>query len=151
FVSAWKVMAGQAPSLKGAIVFIGTSAAGLQDLRSTPNWSAIPGVEVHAQIVEQIITGNFLQRPIWANDLESGLLLVLGLAMIVLVPWLRPTFCALLGGLSVMIAAGLGWLAFRELGWLLDPLFPSVGAGAVFLTMLLLSFQRSDIDRRRVR
>jgi adenylate cyclase len=151
FVSAWKVIAGQAPSLKGAIVFIGTSAAGLQDLRSTPNWSAIPGVEVHAQIVEQIITGNFLQRPIWANDLESGLLLVLGLAMIVLLPWLRPTFCALLGGLSGLIAVTLGWLAFRELGWLLDPLYPSVGAGAVFLTMLLLSFQRSDVERRRVR
>jgi adenylate cyclase len=151
FVSAWKVIAGQAPSLKGAIVFIGTSAAGLQDLRSTPNWSAIPGVEIHAQIVEQIITGNFLQRPIWANDLESGLLLVLGVAMIGLLPWLRPTFCALLGGLSVLIAVMLGWWAFDELGWLLDPLYPSAGAGAVFLTMLLLSFQRSDVERRRVR
>ena len=151
FVSAWKVIAGQAPSLKGAVVFIGTSAAGLQDLRSTPNWSAIPGVEIHAQIVEQIITGNFLQRPIWANDLEAGLLLVLGVAMIGLLPWLRPIGCALLGGASVVLAVSLGWWAFANLGWLLDPLYPAGGAGAVFLTMLLLSFQRSDVERRRVR
>jgi adenylate cyclase len=37
------------------------------------------------------------------------------------------------------------------LRWLLDPLYPTAGAGAVFLTMLMLSFQRSDIERRLVR
>jgi adenylate cyclase len=151
FISAWKVIAGQAPSLKGAVVFIGTSAAGLQDLRSTPRVSAIPGVEIHAQIVEQIITGDLLQRPIWADDLETGALLVMGIAMIGLLPWLRPIGCAILGGSCVVIAFGLGWWAFAQVGWLLDPLYPSAGAGAVFLTMLMLSFQRSDIERRQVR
>ncbi|MGH6893402.1 MAG: CHASE2 domain-containing protein, partial [Dongiaceae bacterium] len=151
FLSAWKVIAGQAASLKGAVVFIGTSAAGLQDLRSTPNVSAIPGVEIHAQIVEQIITGDLLQRPIWADDLETGALLVMGLAMVGLLPWLRPIGCAILGGMCVVIAFGLGWWAFANLRWLLDPLYPAAGGGAVFLTMLLLSFQRSDVERRRVR
>jgi adenylate cyclase len=151
FVSAWKVIAGQAPSLRGAIVFIGTSAAGLQDLRSTPKVAAIPGVEIHAQIVEQIITGDLLQRPIWADDLESGALLIMGIAMIGLLPWLRPIGCAIFGGSCVQIAYVLGGWAFAELGWLLDPLYPSAGAGAVFLTMLMLSFQRSDVERRQVR
>jgi len=150
FVSAWKVMAGQAQDLKGAVVFIGTSAAGLQDLRSTPKVAAIPGVEIHAQVVEQIITGDLLQRPIWADDLESGALLVMGIAMIGLLPWLRPIGCAVLGGSCVVVAFGLGWWTFSELGWLLDPLYPSAGAGAVFLTMLMLSFQRSDVERRQV-
>jgi len=151
FVSAWKVIAGQAPSLRGAIVFIGTSAPGLQDLRSTPLVSAIPGVEIHAQIIEQIISGDLLQRPIWADDLETGALLVMGLAMIGLMPWLRPIGCALVGGVCVITAFGVGWWAFDQLRWLLDPLYPAAGAGAVFLTMLMLSFQRSDIERRQVR
>jgi adenylate cyclase len=151
FVSAWKVLAGQAPSLRGAIVFIGTSAPGLKDLRSTPGVPAIPGVEIHAQIIEQIIAGDLLQRPIWADDLETGALLVMGLAMIGLMPWLRPLGCALVGGVCVIAAFGVGWWAFDQLRWLLDPLYPTAGAGAVFLTMLMLSFQRSDIERRQVR
>ena len=151
FVSAWKVIAGQAPNLRGAVVFIGTSAPGLQDLRSTPLVSAIPGVEIHAQIIEQIVTGDLLQRPIWADDLETGALLLMGIAMIGLMPWLRPAGCAAVGGVCVAAAFGAGWWAFDHLRWLLDPLYPTAGAGAVFLTMLMLSFQRSDIERRLVR
>jgi adenylate cyclase len=151
FVSAWKVIAGQAPNLRGAIVFIGTSAPGLQDLRSTPLVSAIPGVEIHAQIIEQIITGDLLQRPIWADDLETGALLVMGLAMIGLMPWLRPLGCAVVGGVCVIAAFGAGAWSFHQLRWLLDPLYPTAGSGAVFLTMLMLSLQRSDVERRRIR
>jgi adenylate cyclase len=151
YISAWKVIAGQAPNLAGAVVFIGTSAAGLKDLRNTPLVSAMPGVEIHAQIIEQIVSHGFLQRPIWADDLETGALLVMGLAMIGLMSWLRPVGCAIVGGSCTFIAFGLGWWAFDSLRWLLDPLYPTAGAGAVFLTMLLLSFQRSDVERRRVR
>ena len=51
----------------GHIVFIGTSAAGLEDIRSTPLVRALPGVELHAQIVENMLTGTFLSRPTEAN------------------------------------------------------------------------------------
>lgn len=151
YVPAWQVLEGSAPDLTNNIVFVGASAPGLLDLRSTPNASIIPGVEIHAQVVEQILTNTLIERPVWADDLEFAALLVLGLAMILLLPRLGAVGCAILGATSVLAAMGYGWWAFLELNWLLDPAYPSAGAGAVFLTGVLLSFRRSDQERKRVR
>ena len=151
YISAQDVLEDKAPDLKGHVVFVGASAAGLLDLRSTPNAAIIPGVEIHAQIVEQIMTNNLIERPLWADDLEFAALLVLGLAMIFLLPKLGAVGCAILGAVSIAVAVGYGWWAFLHLHWLLDPVYPSVGAGAVFLTGVLMSFRRSDMERKRVR
>jgi len=151
YIPAWQVLEGTAPDLNNTIVFVGTSAPGLHDLRSTPNTTAIPGVEIHAQMVEQILTGDLIERPIWADDLEFLALFVLGVAMIVLLPRLGPVGCAVLGGASVITAIGYGWWAFLHLRWLIDPVYPSAGALGVFLTGVLLSFFRSDVERKRVR
>ena len=150
YVPAWKVLAGQT-NLEGDIVFVGTSAPGLLDLRSTPNATAVPGVEVHAQIVEQILAGDFLERPLWSKEIEMAALLVLGGAMVILFPRLGPMSCATLGAASVLAVTGFGWWGFLVKGWLIDPAYPSAGALAVFTTGVLMSFRRSDIERRRVR
>src|SRR5262245_4134907 len=69
YVSAAAVLKGTAPAAKldGHVVFIGTSAIGLKDMRSTPVDDAVPGVEVHAQLAEQMLTQNFLARPDFAD------------------------------------------------------------------------------------
>ncbi len=151
FIPAWQGLEDSGPDLKGAIVFVGTSAPGLLDLRATPLAAAVPGVEVHAQIIEQILSGDLLERPIWADALELTALLVLGGAMVLLLPRLGPLGCIILGGFAVAAAIGFGWWAFLQLRWLIDPVYPSVGALAVFLTGVLMSFRRSDMERKRVR
>ena len=70
-------------AIAGSIVFVGTSAAGLQDIRTAALGQTVPGVSLHAQAVEQILSGRFLSRPDWADGLEilsiaaAGTLLVL--------------------------------------------------------------------------
>ena len=88
YIPAWQVLEdGFDPNLvTGQIIFIGTSAAGMQDLRATPLQRAIPGVEIHAQMVEQILTGTFLERPAFADAAELAYILVLGLLLIILFP-----------------------------------------------------------------
>ncbi len=151
FISAWKVLAGQAEGIEGALVFVGTSAPGLLDIRATPLEVGIPGVEIHAQIAEQILTGDLIERPLWADDVEFLVLLVLGGSMVLLLPRLGAVGCAIFGGTSVIVAVAFGWRAFIDLGWLIDPIYPSSGALAVFVTAILLSFRRSDVERKRVR
>ena len=97
------------------------------------------------------MSGDLIERPLWADDLEFLALLVLGGGMIFLLPRLGPTGCAILGGASVIVVAGFGWWAFLQVGWLIDPAYPSAGALAVFTTGVLLSFRRSDIERKRIR
>ena len=72
FVSARAVLKDEwrRTSSDGHVVFIGTSAIGLKDIRSTPVDDAAPGVEVHAQLAEQMIEHEFLARPDFADGAE---------------------------------------------------------------------------------
>jgi len=56
YISASDVLTGAAPAerLRGKFALVGTSAAGLKDLRDTPVANRMPGVEVHANILESI-------------------------------------------------------------------------------------------------
>ena len=63
--SAGSVLSGEAPaaSIAGQMVVVGTSAVGLEDFRATPVAAFMPGVEIHAQIIENVLTQQFLHRP----------------------------------------------------------------------------------------
>ncbi len=67
-LSAWKILAGVVPAaeLQGSLVLVGTSAQGLMDLRFSPLGGVFPGVEAHAQLLEQVLTDSYLYRPAWA-------------------------------------------------------------------------------------
>ena len=63
-IPAWKVLEPGADlsGLRGAIVFVGASAAPLSDIVATPLTPVMPGVEAHAQIVEQLLSGQTLTK-----------------------------------------------------------------------------------------
>ncbi len=65
--------------IEGKFAIIGTSAAGLLDLRSMPYDAVYPGVEVHANVVDNVLAGDFLYSPAWAEG--ANLLFILGLTL----------------------------------------------------------------------
>ena len=87
YLPAWSVLNGEIgkDEIEGRLAIIGTSAAGLLDLRATPLEAAVPGVELHAQAIEQILQGSFLQRPDFATPAELLYILVLGLLIALLI------------------------------------------------------------------
>ena len=80
-VSAGDVISGAIPPefFEGKVALVGTSAAGLLDLRSTPTEKNIPGVTIIAQFIQQIFANEFLQRPDWLFGAEflAGLILAI--------------------------------------------------------------------------
>jgi len=76
--------------LHNAIVLLGTSAAGLGDLKPTPVQEIFPGVEIHANIVSGILDANFKHRPLFARGAEVGLLLAIGILLTMVMPMLGP-------------------------------------------------------------
>lgn len=66
--------------IEGKIILIGTSSSGLYDLRSTPFDSVFPGVEVHANVIDNLIAGDFLRKPSWIHGLN--ILLCLSITVI---------------------------------------------------------------------
>jgi len=153
YIPAWQVLAdGFDPDLvAGQIIFIGTSAAGLQDLRATPLQRAIPGVEIHAQMIEQILAGEFLERPAFADAVELAYILVLGLLLIVLLPMTGAVWGSIVGGLAVAAAIGGSWYAFDAHRWMIDPIVPSAMVMLVFLSDTVISYLTSEAQRRQVR
>ncbi|WP_221800086.1 CHASE2 domain-containing protein [Oceanobacter mangrovi] len=93
YVSAVDVVRGQLAQpqlLEGAIVLIGTSAAGLVDLRATPVGAQFPGVEVHANVLDTLLHGSFPYRPEWEAGATLFSLLLTGLLLSLLLPGMRP-------------------------------------------------------------
>ena len=153
YVPAWKLLAGDvAPQqIEGNIVLVGTTAAGLRDVGATPLDPVSNGVVVHAQIIEQILLGEYLERPDWATGAELLYLLALGVAMALLIPRVGAVGTALLGGGGIAVAVALSWHAYGSWHWLLDPVYPSLAALAVYLVGSLQNYLQSEAQRRRVR
>ena len=152
FVSAEGVLAGKAPAdvLRDKLVLVGVTGLGLLDFQATPLGERIPGVEVHAQILEQIFDGSYLRRPSGAAWLEAALLAGAGLLLVVLVPRLSALRSALvLGGLLIALAA-LGVAAFK-LGLVLDVATPALGAVLVLGALLAATLAEADRQRRALR
>ena len=153
YIPAWQVLEDgfDANLVAGQILFVGTSAAGLQDLRATPLQPAVPGVEIHAQMIEQVLTGEFLERPAFANAAELAYILVLGLLLIVLLPMTGAVWGSIVGGLAVVAAIGGSWYAFDAHRWMIDPMVPSTMVLLVFLSDTVISYLTSEAQRRQVR
>ena len=66
------------------MTIVGTSAVGLKDIKAVPTESLMPGVEVHAQIVETALQGNYLERPGYFDVAEVAFILLVGLILVIL-------------------------------------------------------------------
>lgn len=139
------------PLIEGHIVFVGASAAGLLDARATALGETVPGVSIHAQAAEQVISGQFLNRPDWASGLETLATLALGLLVCLTILMVGPRLALSVGALSAALAIGLSWLAFSSYGLLLDPLYPAFAALVVHLGVTGVLYVSSDAERRFVR
>jgi len=137
--------------IQGHIVLIGTSAAGLKDLRPTPLEPFEAGVTIHAQAIEQMILGHYLARPDWAKGAEVLLLVLTGTLLLLLLPRIGAVW-SMLVGLGTAAAAVTGsWIAFVDYRLLLDPLYPSLAAIAVYLGVSFYGRLRAERDKRHVR
>ncbi|MCA3263980.1 MAG: adenylate/guanylate cyclase domain-containing protein [Telmatospirillum sp.] len=152
-VPAWRILAGELPedALDGLVLFVGTSAVGLKDLRATPLNPVAAGVEIHAQIAEQIVGAVFLERPDWADGAEFVALLVLGLLLIALLSINRALFGAAVLVVGIGAAFTASWYAFQAHRLLFDPVYPALTALAIYMLQSLASFLRSEAERRQVR
>lgn len=90
--------------LQDVIAFVGTSAAGLLDVRSTPFEKIYPGVETHAVMLDSILSGRVPSKPAFELGAVVVLLVVLGLVMAFIQPILKP---AMLIGLSTAVVVAL--------------------------------------------
>ncbi|UCZ55468.1 CHASE2 domain-containing protein [Desulfurispirillum indicum] len=152
YYSAADVLDGSVPqgAFDGRMVLIGTSAAGLKDLRSTPFDTVYPGVEAHATVADTILQGDFLARPDWVPGLELLLVLALGVVSTVAITWTR-SYWLLIPLLLCLAAAWFGsTYLFTHQGIYVSPMMPMLTLAANFSLLTLLKFWSEEKSREQI-
>jgi adenylate cyclase len=154
YVSAADILSGRIPQgkIQGKILFVGTSASGMKESKSTPFDPIFPGVEIHATVVDNILKKDFLSRPKWAPGLESLIALAFGLLSSFILAWNRAGWSSLLLG---ALGAGV-WqasvLTFRGENIFISPLLPVMVLVCNFSLMTFLKFWHEEqMARERTR
>ncbi len=153
FVSAADVLAGTvAPDrIEGKLVLLGVTGIGLVDQQATPLAERIPGIEVHAQLLENIFDGNPLRRPHWMLWVETALLAAFGALLVLAVPAVTPLRSSLLMlGITGALLL-LGMALFRYSGLLLDAAAPFIGLNILFGGLLRSTLTEADRQRQHLK
>lgn len=153
YVSAYDVLNDKVPKelLKDKIILVGTSAIGLKDIRSTPLNPNRPGVEVHLNIVDQILQGAYIHRPKSIVEFEKYATILLGIIMILASRHLVLTgqTMVMLGGVTAsFLVTNLG---YSQYGLLIDGAYPAIVLFFLYVASMALSYLSSERDRQKVR
>ena len=151
YISAADILLDRVPPevVRDKIVLVGTSAAGLQDLRATPLDAAFSGVEVHATAIDNLLRGDFLHSPGYARGLELGLVVLLGVAAsLLLVRAGAGISVVILGGSGLAVWLGCRWLLASH-GQFVSPVSLLLVLGVEFSGLSLAKFWRADRQARQ--
>jgi adenylate cyclase len=153
YVSAVDLLEGRvAPEkIERKLVLIGTSAVGLNDIKTTPVSPAMPGVEIHAQVLEAALTKMLLSQPPYGPALEFAAALLLGLLVIAFAPLFGPVTLVVVGALFASLLIGTSWYFYTQHRLLIDFTYPLMSTTAIYLTLIFASFVREQAQRRQIR
>ncbi len=137
--------------LQDKLILIGSSSSGLFDLRATPIDNVIAGVEIHANIIDNILQGDFLFSPDWVFGFDVLFFIVLFSVFYIL-------FLSLgIVGISLVALAGLvglyfavRWILFSH-GILIDVLAPFVALVSALLSAVFINYFYESRQRKQIR
>ncbi|WP_375777439.1 CHASE2 domain-containing protein [Bradyrhizobium sp. ma5] len=153
YVSAVDVLDGRVPPdrIAGKLILIGTSSVGLNDIKTTPVTPAMPGVEVHAQVLESALTGDVVSQPNYGIGIEFFAALIMGLLVIAFAPKFGPITLVVVGGLFASVLIGTSWYFYSQHRLLIDFTYPLMSTTAIYLTLIFSAFVREQQQRRQIR
>ncbi|MDH6257073.1 adenylate/guanylate cyclase domain-containing protein [Bradyrhizobium sp. BR13661] len=137
--------------INGKLVLIGTSAAGLNDIKTTPVSSTMPGVEIHAQVLESVLSRAVISQPNYALGVELIAALIIGILVIIFTPNLGPVRLVLAGAMFAAVLVGTSWFYYAQYRYLIDFTYPLLSTTAIYLTFIFSSFVREQRQRVQIR
>jgi serine phosphatase RsbU (regulator of sigma subunit) len=150
FVSAARILDGQADpqEIERKLVLLGVTGLGLIDYQSTPLGERMPGIEIHAQVLENVFDGTLLTRPRWAPWVEALVFLAVGLVVVVLVPRLPPGRSTALMLLLLLALGAAGFAAYWGSQLLLDASVPGTALAFLFSAMLAETLSEANAQKK---
>ncbi len=145
YFSAVDVLQGRVPpeELAGRVLFIGTSASGLKDIRITPFDTIYPGVEAHATFIDTVLSGHFIVSPPWAPGAQFLLIMLVGIVCAFAYSLARPLVYVFV---AVFFACGAVFSSYYLLGqgMYFSPLYSLITVISLGFFLLMLRFWQVD-------
>ena len=151
--SATDVLNGRAPkeAFRDRIVLVGATAVATYDLRHTPFDPLYPGLEVHATVIDNILTQRFMARPEWSRIFDPLAIVamgaVIGAALTRLAPLKGMLFAAGLFALYVVLAR---WLFTSAQLWL-NMVYPLLALVTVYIALTVYAYMTEQRERKRIK
>lgn len=143
----------KAEDIEGKVVLVGTSAAGLFDLRATPFESVFPGVEVHANVIDNILQEDFLFKPSWADGANIMHIIVLGIIVFLVVINLNIYFIPISFALFLGLDTYLIYYVLFHNGMIVNIFFPMftiiVTSAVAILVNYLFEIRQSNLIKNK--
>lgn len=152
YFSAVDVLEGRVSEddIQGRIVFVGTSAAGLQDIRATPFDAVYPGVEAHAAVVDAVLSDRHLVAPPWTPGAQVLAVLLVGTLAVLGFSFTRPAV-SLPAGLALAGCVLAASARLFRAGLFLSPVYAILTVGVAALAVLAVRFWGEERQKRVLR
>jgi len=136
---------------KDKIVLVGATATGVYDLRVTPFSPVYPGVEIHANVIDNILHQNFLKHAIWTKGLDVISIVCFGFIMGLSVPRLKALQGVLvcLGLLTVFVVANT--YIFGHYNVWLNLIYPTLTMMTIYLGITVHRYVTEEREKKKIR
>ena len=140
-----------AEAFKDKIVMVGATAIGVYDLRVMPFSSVYPGLEIHANIVDNVLKGDFLRQPNWASIYDVAAILVAGLLLGFILPRSGVFAGAAITGVFFVGHIVLCHFLFTDQGLILNMVYPLMVIGTVYVSLTAYKYFAETRQKRFIR
>ena len=151
--SAADIMTGGVPAeaIEGKIIIIGATATGIYDMRVTPFAGTFPGVEVLANAIDTVISGDFIYRPDWILIFDLLSIIIPGALLATVIPRVSALFTALFA--MVMVAAYIfaNHYVFTHLKLWLTDIYPVFTIVFVASSTTIFQFVSEERKKKEIR
>jgi adenylate cyclase len=133
------------------IVLVGATATGTYDMRSTPLSTVYPGVEIHATVIDNILTSDFLTKPRWSRIYDLFAILILSTLIGIMLPRLSALtglLCA--AGLFVLHLVVARWL-FVQAGVWLSLVYPLLALSGNYTALTVYRYVTEERERKKIK
>lgn len=153
YISASDILNKRLPEgyFDNGLAFLGTSAPGLFDLRSSPLDAVVPGVDIHKQTLETILSGEFLQRPWWSEMFPTVFTLISGILLIVLVNRFGSIWAGIVAVSMLFTSISVSVIAFKNYGYLIDATVPTATLVFMFMMQNFIKYAREEASKKQIR
>jgi adenylate cyclase len=147
------ILRGKIPAgtFENKIVLVGATAMGTYDMRATPVSPQFPGVEIHANMVENILDQNFLSKPNWSKIYDLFAIIVMGLLPALVLPLVSPVRGLILA--VALFAAHLLTSRFLFVNYRvwLNIVYPLLALSTTYVGITVYHYVTEERERKKIK